>query len=519
MAAERNVVRFVPGASTAIVGDRLVALVDGDAGVPIVQQLHALVTAQDERAEAVLNAFVTHGVASLPGLVVLIHEEHCTRAFVRGSIVLDIDEGSTTPGVFTRTDARDVLSWIEQPIGPFTQARLAVSESGITFDGNLYSASFGVLPALGVELTWVATAASQALTRSDDDVTPAANNGEAAGFVDAVVEDEQGDTPAEVDRAPDLEPGDNLATEGQEGARQASSPHEDEAHDQIPLAPPHHPSETLLGLDTYLEPPMESVPSGELSKDASQEMISPAESLSMTGNYDDLFGSTQFRSVEGAAVRPEDPDAPGDADPAPQGREQNEDAEDGAPDYDPIHDGRTLTAAQLRKLRGEQHLGGSGSTRLGATDVLAVLCLRGHPNAPHDMTCRQCGSAIEEQSPRTMPRPPLGRFVFSSGEVVTIERSTLIGRSPKVNGSLPDGQPPELVQLESPDKDISRTHLEVRVEGWQIFAIDQNSANGTVVLLPGRAEQRLRPEEPFLLTIGARVRLADEIEFTVEPLV
>ncbi len=81
-----------------------------------------------------------------------------------------------------------------------------------------------------------------------------------------------------------------------------------------------------------------------------------------------------------------------------------------------------------------------------------------------------------------------------------------------------DGQVPELIQLESPDKDISRTHLEVRVEGWQVFAVDQNSANGTVVFLPGRSEQRLRPDEPFLLTVGARVRLADEVEFTMEAL-
>ena len=106
--------------------------------------------------------------------------------------------------------------------------------------------------------------------------------------------------------------------------------------------------------------------------------------------------------------------------------------------------------------------------------------------------------------------------MFSTGIVVPVERTLLIGRSPKATGLLSDGRSPELVQLPSPGKDISRTHLEVRVEGWQVMAIDHNSANGTVVAMPGRPDQRLRPDEPFLLTPGATVRLADEVEFTME---
>jgi hypothetical protein len=99
---------------------------------------------------------------------------------------------------------------------------------------------------------------------------------------------------------------------------------------------------------------------------------------------------------------------------------------------------------------------------------------------------------------------------------VVVDKPMLIGRSPKVSGAVPGGHIPELVQVDSPDKDVSRTHLEVRVEGWQVFVVDQNSANGTVVELPGRPPLRLRPNDPCLLTFGAVVRLAEEVEFKME---
>ncbi len=115
-----------------------------------------------------------------------------------------------------------------------------------------------------------------------------------------------------------------------------------------------------------------------------------------------------------------------------------------------------------------------------------------------------------------MDRPILGILSFSTGKRVPLERSTLIGRSPKAAGQLVDGLAPAVVQVDSPGKDISRTHLEVRIEGWQVFVIDRRSANGTLVTLPGRAPQQIRSDEPFLITIGSEVRLADEVSFIVE---
>jgi hypothetical protein len=446
----------------------------------------------------------------LPGLGVVIQEEVGGRLFVRGTVIVDIDHGASKVGTFDRVDGGQLHTWIELVIAECREIRLAVGNE-VAFDGTLYSASFGVLPAVGVELMWIEPELGSDLSAEEGPVDSVdVKDLEPIG---SVMDKAQLETDLDTDEVP-----------FPENAPARSALDEPAAQDEFPIGQPKEAAlqrgsttpETILGTDAYLEPPMESIPSSRLSSEGSASMISPVDGLSMTGNYDDLFGATQLRSVEGAAVRPVDQDAEAEAAMnAEAGAGQTEQSQG---EYDSIHDGRTLTSAQLRKLRGEKATSPPRVAMGTLTDVLAVMCREGHPNAPHDVRCRQCGAQIEEQEPKLMRRPPLGRFIFSTGEVVTIDSTLLIGRSPKANGPLVDGHTPELVQLESPDKDISRTHLEVRVEGWQVFAVDQNSANGTVVLLPGRSEQRLRANEPFLLTIGARVRLADEIEFSMEAL-
>jgi len=91
----------------------------------------------------------------------------------------------------------------------------------------------------------------------------------------------------------------------------------------------------------------------------------------------------------------------------------------------------------------------------------------------------------------------------------------LIGRSPRMSGPI-SGALPELVSVPSVQSDISRTHVEIRIEGWQVLVVDKGSTNGTMVLLEGRPPQRLRPGEPFPLPLGGRVSLADEVDFTYE---
>ena len=64
---------------------------------------------------------------------------------------------------------------------------------------------------------------------------------------------------------------------------------------------------------------------------------------------------------------------------------------------------------------------------------------------------------------------------------------------------------------------LSRTHAAVSLEGWQVLLEDLNSANGTIVRLPGREPRRLHPGEPILLEPGSHIDFGGEVECTVEP--
>jgi hypothetical protein len=148
--------------------------------------------------------------------------------------------------------------------------------------------------------------------------------------------------------------------------------------------------------------------------------------------------------------------------------------------------------------------------------VLAVLCPAGHTSPPHAGACRVCERPIPPQQPFQTPRPPLGTLRLSTGDVVTLDRGVLLGRSPKLNADLPAGERPHLVRVPSPENDISRNHVEVVLEGWHVLVRDLGSTNGTTVALPGQPPVRLRPGDSQVVEPGTAVSLADEVTLTYE---
>jgi pSer/pThr/pTyr-binding forkhead associated (FHA) protein len=73
-----------------------------------------------------------------------------------------------------------------------------------------------------------------------------------------------------------------------------------------------------------------------------------------------------------------------------------------------------------------------------------------------------------------------------------------------------------LISVASPDQDISRSHLEVRLDGWHVLIVDLHSTNGTVVTAPGQAPERLRGGEEVPIAPGTLVSLADDLTFVYE---
>jgi len=153
----------------------------------------------------------------------------------------------------------------------------------------------------------------------------------------------------------------------------------------------------------------------------------------------------------------------------------------------------------------------SAPSFLGPT-VQAVLCPAGHLNPAHAPACRVCRQSLAVQDPVTVPRPVLGVLKLSTGDIVTLDRGVLLGRSPSAEFD-GKGERPHVVRLPSPGQDISRTHAEIRIDGWHVLITDLDSTNGTMITVPGEEPRRLRPNDPTMIPPGTLVSLADEVSF------
>ena len=146
--------------------------------------------------------------------------------------------------------------------------------------------------------------------------------------------------------------------------------------------------------------------------------------------------------------------------------------------------------------------------------ILAADCPSGHSNPPAASNCRICGAAIPPQSPRLVRRPVLCVLRASDGTTAEVDRAVLVGRAPDPDRS--NFKAPRLMSLQSPGHDISRTHVEVAPEGWQVVATDLNSTNGTVLVRPGGYEcQQLAPGEHVPVQPGSVLELGDGVSITV----
>jgi hypothetical protein len=148
--------------------------------------------------------------------------------------------------------------------------------------------------------------------------------------------------------------------------------------------------------------------------------------------------------------------------------------------------------------------------------VPALICPAGHVNPPSEAACRRCGAALPPDAV-VVPRPVLGLLRLSVGDVISLDRDVVMGRNPKADVAGAAGQErPHVVKLPSADGDISRTHLRVTLDGWHVLVTDLNSTNGTLVTLPGREPEQLRPGQPMPIKPGTVVTLADGIDFRYE---
>lgn len=175
------------------------------------------------------------------------------------------------------------------------------------------------------------------------------------------------------------------------------------------------------------------------------------------------------------------------------------------------HDGATVFATGLARSLKAQDANPQSSDL-----VLAVLCSSQHPNEPGSQACTRCGGPIMAQSPQLVTRPALAVLRTSHGDQIEVDRAVLIGRSPTAS-RVPREQLPRLLAVPSPSHDISRTHLEVAPDGWQVMVKDLYSTNGTTLVRPAdNSRERLVPGESVQVGPGWVIDLGDGLTITVE---
>ncbi|MDR6685983.1 hypothetical protein J2Y41_001541 [Arthrobacter sp. 1088] len=191
---------------------------------------------------------------------------------------------------------------------------------------------------------------------------------------------------------------------------------------------------------------------------------------------------------------------------------------DGVPaEDDADHDGQTImksTIASPDAQRPGPGVAPKDAPAGNGPSVLARVCSQGHANPPTYAQCATCGFALSGDSLQ-VPRPRLGRMRLSTGELIDLDQSLVIGRQPSVS-RVQGGTMPRLVQVESPGGDISRSHVEVRLEGWHVMLCDLKATNGTVLIREGQAPRRLAQNEMAILLDGDIAELGDDISLRFE---
>lgn len=502
---------FFPGDGVGIIAPGVLILLEHAVGEVVPMLLAEL--EGDGGIDAVLEVVAGAGLRSIGNFAVAVEEDDALRLIARGDAWVRIaGEGETAT-----FDGAGLRTWNEQLVSGWEQVTLGL---GPRVDApSLFELDRGVVPAAGlvrpnVELP--ARGLPRAPTRSAAPAEPPVES-----------TDEQAESAAEAAVAvagPSAEPEpEPIVSDAAVSDLAERLPVEPES-EPLPDPEPVDPAQTMVvgALEdagaTIAPPVIASVP--EVSEPPGND-------------YDDIFGRTVVRSVQDAAVHPTDeselPSAPeptvagsdpGDHDghtiTLAQLRElqQAEAAEMPQAARLGDHDGMTISVAELRKLQGEviQPASPTAAPIAGVT-VQALVCLSGHANPTHASVCGRCGAALGSQ-PTIVARPVLGRLVLSTGEVVELDRSAIIGRNPKIEGRLV-GELPKVVRLET-FQGLSRSHAMVRLEGWQVLVVDLGSANHTTVTLPGRAPQRLHPDEPVLLAHGSSIDFGGEVTATYE---
>ena len=144
--------------------------------------------------------------------------------------------------------------------------------------------------------------------------------------------------------------------------------------------------------------------------------------------------------------------------------------------------------------------------------VRGVRCPDDHHNNPDASYCSLCGRRMGVSRSLVLvdgPRPPLGVLIVDDGATIPVRSDMVIGRSPGDHALVADGHA-RAVTIDDSAKSISRAHVHVRLDQWDVVLDDLGSSNGTFVWdEQASAWIALTPGEPRVIEGRQRIRMGD----------
>ncbi|EMY34336.1 hypothetical protein D477_010306 [Arthrobacter crystallopoietes BAB-32] len=127
-------------------------------------------------------------------------------------------------------------------------------------------------------------------------------------------------------------------------------------------------------------------------------------------------------------------------------------------------------------------------------------------HADDDLAFTRVRTEAAAAAPAPATRPAGVTIRFDDGREVQVEGSALIGRNPAAaQGEDVD----QLIDFADMGRSVSKTHLQLRVEGNTVWVGDRNSTNGTAVTGADGVRQQLTPGSPAQALIGDTVHFGD----------
>lgn len=417
--------------------------------------------------EALTGAFGT-SLTAIPPFALVMVEGDDVRIAVRGPLDVVVETANGAESV----SGRGVATWAERLCTQVVRATVALD--GALDESSALPIASGVVPVSGLVLTvGTPSAPARGIPAAAPETAPESSRGiDAPQASEPSVSPGPSASPAPAAPAPAV-----LAGPG------ASAAPADPAAPAAPDAPD--------ALDEHVS----DAPADDAAPESGDQPSSATTTVSPTTTTHDApsdtwippsldlvdevpFSSSSVADDRTVAVPRRGPGASAGGVPAPPVVSTPTSAADNTPAGD--HDGATISVAEARALRGFP----------AAFEPVA------------DVPARQ---------------PARGRVRLSTGQVVELERPVIIGRrprSPRASGP----ELPTLIAVDSPQGDISRSHVEIKAEGEHVLVTDLATTNGTVLRRGGQEPVRLHPNEPTMVVTGDTIDLGDGVTATFEDL-